>query len=486
MHRIIGLVLILALVLVAANATAQTAGQHRGIFVGTSNWLVGTTVNSAVGLFDTKNTFQTWPTSASGPWPHWGMMWGAAQDTDNQGVLLYYLNGWVVTITGNPPTTIINPISQGVVRFEPLLPGITSTLWSAPAATAFPANMTDFTVDSDGDLVSYDTNPNNPSMEQAVRFDRFNNRWVGTTLSVRSSMAANGGLGGLRWDKRKGGFWMSSARHTIGTTLQTLVRFSWDMSSSTLVATGGSPISANLGGCLLENGDWVSSSYTGYFYHEVKSGSSLWTSGPLSSSWVNLDVGAEKYAAAGRGYYAALVDRTTGNHTIGYFDATTTPHTLTTLAAGVALPGVGSGFLAEALPLYNQDLVTQRTGKGTWDILVNPDPLGSQFLQGKDYLIVASLSGAMPIKLPSGRQLFITPDQLTLLTVNGPLPPFFTGSVGKLSPFGKAAAKLNLAALGTNANGVVINFAGAIFDSTAPDGIAWVLEPCALVIEVLP
>ena len=258
MQRITGLILVLALVLVAADATAQTAGQHRGIFIGTSNWQSATTmVSSAVGLFDTKNKFNMWPTTQNGAWPHWGYVWGAAQDTDNQGVLISYLSGYVVT------STSINPTSQGVVRFEPLLPGITSTMWSAPIATQFPSNMTDFTVDSDGDLVAYDTNPANPTRAQVVRYDRVNSSWVGTTLSVQTTMAANAGLGGLSWDKRKGGFLMSSARHVFGTTLQTLARFSWDMSSSSILASGGSPVSANLGGDLLENGDWTRASYTG-------------------------------------------------------------------------------------------------------------------------------------------------------------------------------------------------------------------------------
>jgi len=460
------LYLSLAIAVLAAGALGQTAGQHRGIFFGTS---IYATTTSAVGELTAKNQFTTYPTSPSGPWVHWGNMWAATQNIDNQSLIIPALIG-------------AGPSDYAFVIWDPILPGIIGTLWKTGWAGRFPSNVTEITLDSNGDLVGYDSLVN-----QVVRYDRMKSAWSGTTLKV--SVGVNGGLGGFEWDKLNGGFLLANSRWCPTTTIcsppQNLVRVSADLTvSSILATTQDRNVQANMGGTMLDNGDWVVSSYTSLRYSEVKAGSSVWTPGPAAVGITTTDVGAEKFAAPKRGYFAALVASTT-SQTMGYVDATTTPHTVTQLASLQALPNGVTGWFQEATPLYQRDLCTVRTGKATWDILINPDPLGS--FANKSYIVAASLLGASPpIPLPDGRQIFITPDLLTVATITNPYPPLLVGNIGKLSPFGLGTAKLDLKLLGTAANGNVIHFCGVILDPAAPSGIGWVLDPWAFVIDVQP
>ena len=461
------LILCIALALVSSFATTQVAGKHNGLFIGTS---IYTTMTSAVGEYTPQNTWVMYPTNMTqGPWTHWGNMWHAAQDTDNQSVITYALVG-------------AGPTDYAFVQWDPIAGGVVGTIWQAPFATRYPLNVTDITVDSNGDIVGYDSQVN-----QVVRYDRFAGKWVGTTINV--NLSPNGGLGGVEWDKVNGGFLIANSRATAAPYNQVLIRLSADQKTPTVIAVDNSAtgnVRANMGGTMLDDGTWVSSSYTSFQYHEVKAGTTLWTAGPVAASLTTTDVGHEYFAAAGRGYYAILVGGTTViQHAIAHVDATTTPHTYTNLAAPATLPNGVTGWAMEAMPLYQRGIATHRTGKGTWDIYIKPDPQGT--FAGKSYVVAASLAGGRPaIPLPDGREIFLVPDVLTVATAMGPFPPFLTGNVGVLDPFGRATAKLNLGALGTTANGNVIHFCGVVIDAAAPGGIGWVFDPWAFSIDVLP
>ena len=201
-----------------------------------------------------------------------------------------------------------------------------------------------------------------------------------------------------------------------------------------------------------------------------------WAAGPTGGGFY-WDVGAEKFAAPGRGYYAAVNAQP---QLLLHADAATSPHTVTTLITGSTSP-MPSRML-EIQPLHRRDLATRRSGKSTWDVLINP---GGGILAGKSFVVGASLSGARPpVRVAGGRELFLVPDGLTILTVQGPVPPFLTGNHGVLDVGGRGRARLDLGLLGTSANGVVVHFGGLILDPAAPGGVAWVLDPWAFAINV--
>lgn len=463
------LVLGLVLAVLASLAVGQTAGVHRGLYIGVGNYRLTSLgpLLSAVGEYTPQNVFMMYPTGHSA-WPHWGNMWHATQDVDNQSVITYALVGSA-------------PNSLAFVQWDPILPGVLNTLWITPyTGTTYPANVTNITLNSDGDIVGYSTQYN-----QVVRFDRLNNQWVGTTLTTATGV--NGGLGGFDWDKINGGYLLANCRSST-TPLQNLIRIAPNLSSSTIVATtANANVLVNMGGGPLENGDWVGSSYTSFLYTEVKAGTGQWSTGPTSTFGTLTDVTPERFSAAGRGYYGSLVSvaGSLQNHAIGYFDATTTPHTVTTLAMPAPLPNNVLGWCMEAMPLYDRDLCTMRTGKATWDIRIKPDPAG--IFGGKPYIVAVSLAGGKPaIVLPDKREIFILPDMLTVGTVRGGFPPLLTGNVGMLDVFGTATAKLDLTLLGTAANGSIAHFCGVVLDPASPSGIGWVLEPWAFLINVLP
>jgi len=467
------LFLCLALALIAGISMGQTAGQHRGMYIGVSNTGFGT---SAVGEFTAQGQWNIYPTGHAA-WPHWGNMWHGTQDVDNQSVLTYALIGTIGTVS---------PASYAFIQWDPLLPGVLNTLWQTPwSGTMFPANVTNVTLNSNGDLVGFCS-----SYNQVVLYDRYNNPnsvWKGTTL--QTTVGINGGLGGFDWDKLNGGYYLANSRSGSTSPIQNLVQVSADLATSTMVASiSNSNVQVNVGGGILENGDWIGSSFTSFLYNEVKAGSGQWTTGPSSTFGTLSDVTPERYSAAKRGYYGSLVSvsGSVQHHTIGYFDATTTPHTVTTLVAAGPLPNVpGTAWIMEAMALYDRDLCTVRTGKGTWDLNIKPDPGGS--LGGLGYVVAASLAGGKPAAvLPDGREIFLLPDVISVATVLGPFPPFLTKNIGLLDTFGVATAKLDFSSLGTAANGNVVHFCGLIQDPNHPTGIGWVLEPWAFVIDVLP
>jgi len=433
---------------------AQSSGSHRGLFIGYAN--IGTAAASAVGNVDPSNRLTSFTSSTNGAWPHWGNVWGAAVDMDNHQVLLPALIGLT-----NPPS------KYGLVGWDPGLQAVTRTLWTGPFNTGMPRNLTNFTLNSDGNPVSYDS-----VLGWMMEFEQLSGTWSGTRIPVPN----NAGLGGFVWDKIGGGYVYANARN-VNVPSQTLLRTSPDRRvTTTLATTNSATLHAGYGGDLLQNGDWISSADAGFLYLEVKAGSNIWQTGP-SSPRVMWDVTAEKFAAPGRGYYASIVS---SPQQVVYVDATTTPHTITILitSATTRMPS----WILETLPLFDRDLCTRRTGKATWDLLINP---GCGSHAGKAFVVAASLAGARPAaQLPDGREIFLLPDPLTDLSVRGLLFPFLTGNLGELDPSGRGVARINLGQLGTAANAMVVHFAGVILDTGAPSGIAWVLDPWAFVVDV--
>lgn len=436
-------------------APAQVAGVHRGMFLGFSN--LGTTAASAVGHLDARNRLQTHVSQPAGPWPHWGHIWGATTDVDNERVLIHALVGLV-----NPPP------GYALVAWDPGRQAIVSTLWSGPFNQGVPQNLTNLTLNSDGNPVSYDT-----VLGHLVELDRATGLWSSRRIA---GIPNNAGLGGFVWDRLRGGYLWANSGSTAASS-QVLLRTAPDGSTTTTVAWDPDPnYRGAYGGDLLSSGDWVSGSLWNAQYLTVASASSLWTRGPNTAlrMW---DVTAARFAAPGCGYWAGLV---TSPQVIAHVDATAALHAITTLVSSSAAPM--PSWLMEVLPLGGRDLVTCRTGKASWDLRIQPD--GGRFA-GRPFVVAASLRGAMPaVVLADGRKLFLVLDDLAVLSVRGPVPPFLSGNVGVLDAGGRATARLDLKTLGRAANGIVVHLAGAVLDAGAPSGLAWVLDPWAFVVDV--
>jgi len=453
---------VMALCLLAVSAGAQQAGDHRGLLVGLYNdpecaWH-GWGWNILFHL-DAQNRPSTAATNPSGAWPYWSMPFGMTMDVDNRTVLM-------------PANLDLNNQRMAIVRWDPALPGVVGTLWSGPDDIYDWSNVT---LDVDGDLVTVGTSP----MPARLRvFDRSSGKWTSRVLPGIYGML---GMGGLVWDKSGGGFLLANS--------STLYRVSHD---GRVIQTLAGPMTpgtgAKFGGDLAGNGDWVASSGAGVAYHVVKAGTSVFRPGPLPGpNMVGLeDVTHEKWAAPGEGFYG--VSRNMGgtilNGGVYYVDPARLPGSMQRIYSA-SLPHWPYGFAGlEVLPLYERDLATLRSGPASWLLSINP---ADAALAGKPYIVAASLSPAIaPIRLADGRELYLTPDPLTSVTATGPLPPFITGNVGVLGIKGSAVGRVDLTSLGQGAQGLVIHLCGVVLDPTAPNGVAWVFDPVALVVDVLP
>lgn len=434
----------------ATSAPAQVAGVHAGLVLGYSN--VGSSAASALGIVDANDVLTNHP-SMSAAWPAWGNVWGMTHDIDNETVLVH---GYLEFV--NPPQT------YAVLRWDPRTATVVGTVWSGPFNAGAVRNLTNLALDGDGDLASFDS-----VLGHLVVFDRATAQWSGVRIPLAG--AQNHGLGGFAWDRLDGGFVYASAP----TGQQALYRTSDDRATTTTVAVAAASVGAGYGGDLLQNGDWISSSRAGMRYLTVPSGTSNWTAGPLvgTTFW---DVTAEKFAAPGRGYFASSV---ASPQEVVYVDARTTPHTAVTRVSSTtqSMPS----WILEVAPRHGRDLATERAGAGTWDVHVNPG--GGRFA-GRSFVVAASLAGARPAAvLPDGRELFLRPDPLAALTAQGPLPPYFTGNIGVLDAQGVGRARIDLSRFGQALDGIVLHLCGVILDPAAPSGIAWVLDPWALVVR---
>ncbi len=446
MARLTSIVFVL---LLATSAPAQVAGSHAGLILGYAN--VGSTTVSALGVVTTNDVLTNY-SSMSAAWPAWGNVWGITHDVDNETVLVHGFLEYA-----NPPQT------YAVLRWDPRTATVVGTVWSGPFGTGAVRNLTNLALDGDGDLASFDS-----VLGQLVVFDRMTAQWSGVRIPLVG--AQNHGLGGFVWDRIGGGFVYASAP----TGQQGLYRTSHDRATTSTIAVATTSVGAGYGGDLLQNGDWLSSSRSGARYLSVAAGTSVWSAGPTgrTSFW---DVTAEKFAAPGRGYWATSVSTP---QDVVYVDARTTPHTAVTRVSSAtqSMPS----WILEVAPRHARDLATQRIGTRMWDVHVNPG--GGRFA-GRSFVVAASLAGARPAAvLPDGRELFLRPDPLTALTAQGPLPPYFTGNVGALDARGRAQGRIDLSRFGPAVDGIVVHLCGVVLDPSAPSGIAWVLDPWALVV----
>ena len=103
---------------------------------------------------------------------------------------------------------------------------------------------------------------------------------------------------------------------------------------------------------------------------------------------------------------------------------------------------------------------------------------------GRPYLVVLSYSGVRPpFTVAGARRIWITPDALTHLTVQGPIPPFVQRNLGVLNERDQAYPLLDLRLLPAAANGLRLWLVAATLDPAAPDGLATISDPMVLRIE---
>jgi len=449
------------LVLVSSGA-AQQPGRHRGALLGLAS-LFPTSVSTLVQI-SPGGSPAIFSTSSSGPWPHYSNHYGMITDVDNHTVLVpAYLNA-----TGT---------QMAVVRWDPTTRSVVGTVWKAAAAFG---SWSNWTLNSDGDLVTVDWGGRPFALTVLDRFRQ-------ATLRLPVPNWVGDGLGGLTWDKAQGGYLFCGLPSATANLV--LARTSYDGSTTSTVAVGTSSMAVGFGGDLIGTGDWIVSAVpnpSSVPFYVARSGRTTFSNGPTRPPLAGLDdVTAEKWAAPGNGVFGAqgtlLLPTGAG---VYYFDPTRSPLAVTTIWAASTSQWPTGTIAGEIAMLHQRDLATVRTGKATWSIQVNPE---NGAFAGKAYVVAASLSGARPaVALPDGRQVYLVPDALTQLSLAGGLAPFLTGNQGTLDSQGRASGRLDFSLAGTNLNGLVIHLCGLIVDPTAPYGAAWILEPWAFVVNVLP
>lgn len=423
--------------------SAQRAGVHDGLFLGMSN--IGSTQGSAIAVVDAANTVAAIQTQPNGAWPAGGNVWGATMDPDNERVLIHGF-----TSSGT---------RYHLFAFDPRARAVVATLWSGPAGFGVPQNLTNLAVDQDGDVVSYDS-----VLGQFVVFDPTARTWS----SVRVPAPVNAGLGGLVADRLFGGLRFASS---LSRGTQALLVADPAFRTTTLAMN--TVVQAAYGGDLLQNGDWISSSDDAARYYTVQG--TTWV-GAAASATRYWDVTAEKFAAPGRGFYAVEIP---GQQRVVHVDAATGA-TTSIVASPTAFPT--GAWLLEVLPLYRRDLGSVRAGAAAWELRVNP---GAGRYAGASYVVAGGFTGATPATtLADGREIFLRFDPLAVLTASGPLAPFVTGNHGRLDAAGKASVRLDLSAFGRSLNGLRLTFCGVVLDASAPSGVAWVLDPWTITVDV--
>lgn len=446
------ILLFLALALGASIAPAQTAGVHRGLFAPLFNGPPGT---GFLLQLDATNAPSSFATAPSGPWTTWGNAFGAPVDVDNRTVLV-------------PTLFDLGPSRWGLVRWDPVARAVVSTLWSGPLAATSVGNWSNWTINSDGNPVTID----NATTPQALaEYDRFTGTWNRTPLPA--SVVPYAGLAGLEWDRLHGGY-LHAAWGRFGVSPSALYRTSGVPPTTRTLAQTTNNL-AQFGGTMTDAGDWYSAADGVAQYQRVPANASSWQLGPAGPGLS--DVTAEHFAAPGEGLFVAADDAV---RALAYIDVTRNATVVLHQGNASTMPTAA----AELTLLGGRDLCSVRTAKGTWDLRIDP---GTPALANKTFLCVASiLPPTAPIAVPDGREVFIGFDPLMMATVMGPMPPFFTGNIGSLDAFGRASATVDFSSVGGQLNGFVLHFCAIILDPAAPSGIAWVTNPHALEVDVLP
>lgn len=459
--------------LAAISASGQAAGQPRGLLVGGSN--VGNGANWLLQL-DAQYRPTSLRTQVGVPaaaWPLWGNVYGMTMDADNRTVI----------IPGIASPTL-SPLTLALVRYDPVARAVVGTLWRGAASTLTLMNWSNLTLNSDGDVVTID---NGHQPDTVAEFDVHAGTWRHASLPLLREWIGLGlgaGVGGCEWDAFRGGInhvtWYGS-KMVPGYLWYTTYDYRSTTTLSPTLSPGLGGYVIRFGGTLMENDDWISSAgcmngrpFSNYFFSRGRTGYWGWTDPGAGTT--PLDVTHEKYAAPGRGFWTV----NWWPQEVRYIDSIANKSH--TRFVGTAATWSRNAF--EILPLWSRDLGSRRTGKSTWDLFINP---GAGLHAGRPFLIAASLKRSRPgLKLADGRQIFIGVDSLALLTAQGPVPPFLTGTHGTLDTTGVGTAQINLGRLGTKANGRVLHFCAVVLDPHAPSGIAWVCDPHAFVIDVLP
>ena len=361
----------------------------------------------------------------------------------------------------------LTPIGIGIFTYDPIPQIVINTLYIGYPNQATLSNSTNMTVNADGNPVTVD----NQSKPQAIaEFDRFTRRWNRSPLPASTPNSA--GLAGCEWDALSGGILFASWGPPTA-----LYRTSPDGQSISLVAQHASSV-AGYGGTLVDSGDWISSSRNRPHYFVVKGG--IWSTVQTPGVYP-MDVTHEKFAAPGTGVWVASWNSGQNRGSIHHIDVVRNAVSVVFTGNTAIWPKVAY----EITPLWDRDLSTLRTGKATWNLVINP---GNRAFMGQTFIVAASLASPPPggLKLPDGREIYLGLDALASLTAAGPVPPFLKGNTGTLTITGKAWATLDFSSVGTTANGVVVHFCGVVLDTNAPSGVSWVTDPHAFVVNVLP
>jgi len=460
----------------AASLTAQAKGKHRGLLIGGGNLAHGVSWMLQLDAANRPTTLRTRHNTPSAPWTTWGNVFGMTMDADNRTVIVPGIVG-----------TVLNPMVYALVRYDPQAKAVVGTLWQGAATSLTIRSWSNLTLDSDGDVITID---NSYLPDKLATYDVFARTWRLTPLPALMQWPGIGigaGVGGCEWDEFLGGInhvtWFGSnvvPGYLFHTSYDGLV-------TRTLVpvpSPGFMGIQVRFGGTVLDSGDWVSSVHaagrptgTYSFYLLASPGGPGMAMVYVGTGLVPWDVTHEKYAAPGRGFWVA----NGWPREARYVDVDA--NTLAVLHTGTTTTWPNQNAF-EILPLYDRDLGSRRTGKATWDLYINP---GAGAHAGQAYVVLASLASPRPgVTLPDGREIHIGLDALAVATSRGPFPPFITGNLGVLDRQGMGTVRIDMSALGTRANGTVIHFSGLVLDPAAPSGIAWVCDPHAFVIDVLP
>lgn len=434
-------------------SSAQVAGAHRGLLAGMFSTTPGT---NAMLQLDAQNAPSTFVTSLGGAWPYWGVPFGMPVDIDNHHVVVPAL----VDVGG----------SIGVLaRWDPVAGAVTGTLWSGALGAATVRNWSNWTINADGNPVTID---NGTTPQALVEFDRFTNTW--NRVPLPATVPPFAGVGGLDWDPIGGDY--THAAWGAGTSGSGLYRTTASGIVTTTLALTTLRI-AGFGGTLLQDGSWLSGDAAPQDYRVVPRGATTWSFGSSTPAGALSDVTRERFAAPGRGFFAA---QAAGARGIVYVDAVAA----TTVALHAGTAATMPATVAELTPLFTRDVTTVRTGKATWDLVVRP--AGGLF-PGKSFRAVVSAAWPRPpLLLPDGRELFVGIDLFSLISASGPIPPFFTGNGGMLDPSGTGRARLDFSSIGEQLDGAVLHFAAIVIDPAAPSGIGWVCEPWAFAVDVRP
>jgi len=405
-------------------------------------------------VLDSQNRATAYTTQPNGAWPYWGNPFGACMYSDNRHVV-------VPAVLDSSGSTI------GVALWDPSGPGVSQLLWQGPATGGPIENWSEWTMNSDGEIITIDSLAK--AGQTASFLDPRTRTWRARVLPPATR--SGGGLPFLAYNRLDGQIYWGA--YGVPTEIYAST---FDFASTRVIATG--PLSKSVGrygGGVAENGDIYIATCCTETYYVVKARSGTLSPGPAAASNVNYDLTVEHLAKPGVGLWGAIWNSPRG---VQHIDPTTTPPTVTGIHTGGSTTMPASPL--EVVELASNDLNTVRTGNRTWDVNVNP---GQGLHAGKPFVVAVSITGAFRFSLADGRELFISPDDATRLSIAGQLSPLLSGNIGLLDGSGRAKATLDLTLLGLAANGSVIHLAALVLDPNAPSGVAHVCQPGAFVVN---